>query len=85
VHGCETRAGLFARLAGHDLYAVRQAVHDGFPGGRVRVCRDASAGPPGWDCDNDAGSPVVIRVGWQSPGEAGASPPRVSLVAGGAP
>lgn len=73
------------RLAEHDLYHVRLAVHGGFPKGRVLVCRDASAGPPGWSCDHSASAPVVIRIGWQSPGEAGNAPPQVSLVAGGAP
>lgn len=73
------------QLAAHDLYEARLAVHDGFPAGRILVCRDASAGPPGWDCDNAASSPVVVRVGWQAPGEAQGAPPQVSLLAGDAP
>jgi hypothetical protein len=64
---------------------VRLAVHGGLPGGRVLVCRDASAGAPGWDCDDDARSPVVVRVGWRLPDAVGASLPQVSLVAGGEP
>lgn len=71
------------RLAEHDLYDVRRAISAGLPGGRVLVCRDASAGAPSWDCDNAAGAPVVVRIGWQVHGETAA--PRVSLVAGGAP
>jgi type IV pilus assembly protein PilV len=70
------------QLAEHDLYEVRRAIHDGFPGGRVTVCRGASAGARGWDCDHTASSPVVIRIGWQADG---AAAPQVSLLAGDAP
>lgn len=71
------------QLAGHDLYDMKLAIHERFPGGRVLVCRDATAGAPGWDCDHAAGAPVVVRIGWRVDGALGA--PRVSLVAGGAP
>ncbi|MES2300058.1 MAG: type IV pilus modification protein PilV [Pseudomonadota bacterium] len=59
-----------AQLAAYHSAQVRLAVHEGFPGGRVRVCRDAQpweGAPQGyrWDCTGGADAPVVIKLGWQ--------------------
>ena len=37
-----------------------------FPSARATVCRDRGADkPPGWECDNNRASPVMLKLGWQ--------------------
>jgi type IV pilus assembly protein PilV len=81
-----------ARLAAFDLAEIGQTVAR-LPGGRIRVCRDASApaaGLPAWACDGQAGAPVVVKLGWRE--GVGAAVPRLQLplaagaiLAGGTP
>ena len=53
-------------LALLDIFETTQALHAGFPGGRIAVCRDALAdGVPGWACGGGPGSPIVIKLGWR--------------------
>lgn len=57
-----------AQLALFDLYELKQQVLASLPGGRARVCRDASLWQGGrlrWSCDGGAGAPLVIKVGWR--------------------
>ena len=59
-----------AQLALFDIYELKQALHAGFPGGRVVVCRDArpwdaGRGALAWACAGAAGAPVVIKLGWR--------------------
>jgi type IV pilus assembly protein PilV len=62
-----------AQLASFDLLETAAQLASRFPGGRMRVCRDA--GEPGtsglmpWSCSGEAGAPVTIKLGWR--GEAG--------------
>lgn len=81
-----------AQMAAFDLYEIKQALHEGFPGGRVTVCRDravvAPAGTaPGWACAGGAGAPIVIKLGWRAAGagsDGGAAfAPSVAVIAGG--
>jgi type IV pilus assembly protein PilV len=65
------------QLAAFDLFEVGQAVAR-LPGGRIRVCRDASApaagaAMPPWTCGGQAGAPVVVKLGWRE-GDAAAMP-----------
>jgi type IV pilus assembly protein PilV len=75
-----------ADMAAFDLFAVRRSLHSHFPGARVRICRDAApwsgvAGSLSWQCDNGAGAPVVIKLGWRGKGERGAAAPFVPALA----
>lgn len=37
-----------------------------FPAARATVCRDSGAGQaPGWNCDGNPASPVVVKLAWQ--------------------
>lgn len=69
-------------LARFDLYEVSEAVAAGLPGGRIRVCRDA--GPPAWSCEADEGAPLVVKVGWRTPGDTLLGEPKVMLPLAGA-
>jgi type IV pilus assembly protein PilV len=74
------------QLATFDIGETMQALHQGFPGGRVRVCRDGAASMD-WDCSGGAQAPIVIKIGWlrrQADGSWHATPALV-MVAGGAP
>ncbi len=95
---CHSDACSSAQLAAFDLFEVKQALHLGYPAGRVLVCRDGAAAVlPGhaltWDCTGAANAPIVIKLGWhgkQADGsdardDAGQFPPVLALVAGGAP
>ena len=76
-----------AELAAFDLAEAMQAVYGGFPGGRVRVCRDAAASLD-WACSGAAGAPLVIKLGWlQRTADGGwrSTPALVMVVDGGAP
>ena len=87
-----------AQLATFDLFEVKQALHRGYPSGRVLVCRDGAAAVVAgqalsWACTGAANAPIVIKLGWrgkQADGrdardDAGHYPPVLVLVAGGAP
>ncbi|WP_306397961.1 type IV pilus modification protein PilV [Telluria beijingensis] len=70
-------------LAAFDLHEMRLALHRGFPGGRIAVCRDdapwsAEHGRYRWGCSGDAGAPLAIKIGWDGTGDA---PAHVLLVA----
>lgn len=67
-----------AALAQFDLHAVRQRVHDAFPGGRILVCRDdapwdEAARRYRWGCSGSAAAPVLIKLGWIGSGDAPAN------------
>lgn len=72
-----------AALAQFDLHAVRQRVHDAFPGGRVLVCRDdapwdEAARRYRWSCSGSADAPILIKLGWSGTGDA---PAHVGMLA----
>jgi type IV pilus assembly protein PilV len=77
------------QMAQFDLFETAALLASRFPGGRMRVCRDAqqpnAAGLLPWACSGEPGAPVAIKFGWRGrPGEADA--PAVFLMAGaGAP
>jgi type IV pilus assembly protein PilV len=77
------------QMASFDLNETAALLASRFPGGRMRVCRDAqqpdAAGLLPWACSSEPGAPVAIKFGWRGrPGEADA--PAVFLMAGaGAP
>ena len=59
------------QMAHFDLYDIALALHFGFPGGRVAVCRDAALWDAqrralSWDCAGGAAAPVVIKLGWRA-------------------
>jgi type IV pilus assembly protein PilV len=68
---CLPGAGCSAfQLAEADVDQLRQALHAGFPGGRVAVCRDSQVWDAGrgalrWACDGGNGAPIVIKLGWR--------------------
>lgn len=76
-----------AQLAQADLSEAAQELARYFPGGRLRVCRDAQAWAAGgmpWHCTGSPAAPVVVKVGWQARGgRAGAAMPRVVLLVPG--
>lgn len=55
-------------LAAFELDDIRRAVHAGFPGGRVVICRDGALaqrnGRLAWDCAGGEGAPVAVKIGW---------------------
>ncbi len=77
-------------LARFDLFEVSGTLASGFPGGRIRVCRDAVAldasGLPAWRCDAQDGAPLVVKLGWRAHGDAATGAPKLILpLAGAAP
>jgi type IV pilus assembly protein PilV len=63
------------QLARFDVYETAAALASRFPGGRMRVCRDAQdPGPAGllaWSCTGGVEAPITIKLGWRGrPGEA---------------
>jgi type IV pilus assembly protein PilV len=61
-------------MAEFDLADTAEALARRFPGGRMRVCRDAPApdpsGMPSWGCTDDPSAPVTIKLGWHGrPGD----------------
>jgi type IV pilus assembly protein PilV len=61
------------QLAAFDRFETAQEVAASMPGGRIRVCRDASppdasTGLSGWDCDGRDGAPLAIKLGWREAG-----------------
>lgn len=76
VAGCDSGATCSgAELAAYDLDEVRQAVHGGFPGGRVLVCRGAGSG---WGCGG--GSGAAIKIGWAERGTGSGAEARLAVV-----
>lgn len=74
-------------LARFDLFEVAAALAAGFPGGRIRVCRDAgppAAGMPAWSCDAAAGAPLVVKIGWRAQGDTATGAPKMMLALAGA-
>jgi type IV pilus assembly protein PilV len=57
------------QMASFDLSETAMLLADRFPGGRLRVCRDApapdAAGLLAWDCTGAPGAPVVVKLGWR--------------------
>lgn len=79
------------QMAAFDLFEISQALHAGFPGARITVCRDAAVVAPGgqrlaWPCAGGTGAPIVIKLGWRAKSaEAEAQfAPAVAIVAAGA-
>jgi type IV pilus assembly protein PilV len=77
-----------AAMAAFDLYDISRALYDGFPGARLRVCRDAAPWDAGadsysWECASGSGAPVVIKLGWR--GKTQAFAPAIALVLGDMP
>jgi type IV pilus assembly protein PilV len=73
------------QLAAFDRFETAREVAASVPGGRIRVCRDASppdasTGLSGWNCDGRDGAPLAIKLGWREPGAPDA--PRVLLFVG---
>ena len=66
-----------AQLARFDIHELARGVHDAFPGGRIRVCRDAPAagngGAVGWPCTGGVDAPLVVKIGWRRPGTGAAA------------
>lgn len=68
---CTPGAGCsVTQLADSELYQLKLALHAGFPGGRVRVCRDSQVWDAGrralrWACDGGSAAPIVIKLGWR--------------------
>lgn len=89
VPSCSSQPCDPQQLAQADLQALRQAVRDGLPGGRARICRDArswSGGLPQWACSDDADAPLVIKIGWHAHGrDANVALPLVLPASGSAP
>lgn len=56
-------------LANFDLLETAAQLSSRFPGGRIRVCRDAqepdASGLLAWDCSGGPGAPVAIKLGWR--------------------
>lgn len=74
-------------LASFDLFETAAALAGRFPGGRMRVCRDAqepdAAGLIAWDCTDEPGAPVAVKLGWRG-GQGGPDAPAVFLTVGAA-
>lgn len=76
-----------AMLAQHDLAEFRQRLQSALPSARALTCRDSSAASADhlqWPCSGEANAPIVIKIGWRSPGGV-ARDPVVALPVGGAP
>lgn len=74
-------------LARLDLSETGAALAERFPGGRMRVCRDArqpdAAGLLAWPCSGAAEAPVIVKLGWRGkPGEPDAPAVFLTLGAG---
>jgi type IV pilus assembly protein PilV len=79
-------------LANFDLDETAAQLRDRFPGGRIRVCRDAqepdASGLLAWACTGGPDAPVAIKLGWRDRQAAPDAPsaPAVFLTLGaGAP
>jgi type IV pilus assembly protein PilV len=58
------------QMAESDLADTAEALAARFPGGRMRVCRDARQPDPSgllsWTCTDDPGASVTIKLGWHA-------------------
>ena len=59
-----------AQLAAFDIHDVSHTLSASFPGGRIKVCRDAQPWDDArrslqWQCADAAGAPVVVKIGWR--------------------
>ena len=86
---CSGAACDSAALAAADLRALRHAVHEHYPLGRIKICRDGSLWDPAalairWECSGASGAPVVIKIGWRAR-LTGANELAGGAAAGGAP
>lgn len=80
-----------AQMAAFDLFEVRRALFEQYPGARIAVCRDAkvwsdTARALAWKCAGGADAPIVIKLGWRERGTPGHAPfvPAIALVVAGA-
>lgn len=76
-----------AQLAAYDLYDTARIVQRAFPGGRIAVCRDGGGWNAAlqsfeWRCTGGAGAPVVVKLGWRTPGTSAAAPFVTMVVSG---
>lgn len=67
---CSAQVCDSAALAQADLAALRRALFEHFPPGRVKICRDSAAWDAGaaqlrWACDGAAAAPVLVKIGWR--------------------
>ena len=66
ARACEAVSCSPAELAGAELQALKRALAQQFPTGRVRICRDTkmwNGGRLRWACSGGAAAPVVIKIG----------------------
>ncbi|MFC5459234.1 type IV pilus modification protein PilV [Massilia niabensis] len=56
-----------AQLAQFDIHELARSVQEGFPGGRITVCRDAPAlnAALDWPCTGGSDAPLVVKIGWR--------------------
>lgn len=59
-----------AQLAAFDIHDISHTLSSSFPGGRIRVCRDAQPWDAArhslrWQCADGAGAPLVVKIGWR--------------------
>lgn len=80
-----------AQMAAFDLFEVRQALYEQYPGARIAVCRDArvwsaAAHALAWDCTGGLNAPIVIKLGWRDRNALHHAPfvPAIALVVAGA-
>ena len=71
-----------AQLAQFDLHELERSVYDGFPGGRIAVCRDAGSPALGWTCAAASNAPIVVKIGWRGRTGTGAVPFVAMVVSG---
>jgi type IV pilus assembly protein PilV len=78
-----------AQMAGFDLGETAALLAGRFPGGRLRVCRDApapdAAGLLAWDCTGEPGATVAIKLGWRGRADAPDAPAVFLTLGAGAP
>jgi type IV pilus assembly protein PilV len=77
-------------LARFDVFEVAEAVSASFPGGHVRVCRDAgepdATGVLPWTCNAEDGAPIVVKLGWRAQGDRETGAPKLMMpLVGAAP
>ena len=59
-----------AQMAQFDIYEMTQQISARLPAGRLVICRDSQIWDAGrqaltWACDDAAGAPIVIKLGWR--------------------
>jgi type IV pilus assembly protein PilV len=70
-----------AQLAQFDIHELERSVYEGFPGGRIAVCRDGG-GLLAWTCAASSNAPIVVKIGWRSRTGTGAVPFVATVVSG---